>query len=399
MMPPRLRLLHVIASVGPVHGGPSLMVHEMAAGLVAAGHRAEVATTDDNGERRLDVPLDGALERDGVVYRHFERQWRAGTSSLPLARWLRGAAGSYDVLHVHGLFSHPTTAAARAAQRARVPYVVRPLGALQPWGMAQGRRHLKRFLLRFVDGPLLAAAAAVHFTSAEERDQAAAAGVPGRPVVVPLGIRLPPTSSASGQSWLRVRHPDWTDRVIVLFLSRIHPKKGLDLLLPAFADVRARHPRAALLLAGDGEPDYLRALAGRAADLGVARHVRFAGHLSGPDKQGAFAAADLFVLPSRAENFGVAAVEALGAGCPVLVSTAVPLAAAVREARAGWAAVPERAQFTAALDRALATPAVERRAMGERGRALAVARWSRDRMVADLVELYQRLATPRAGRT
>jgi len=398
MTPAQLRLLHVIASVGPVHGGPSVMVHEMAAGLVAAGHRAEVATTDDNGEGRLDVPLGEALERDGVVYRHFARQWRTGTASLPLASWLRGAAGSFDLLHVHGLFSHPTSAAARAAQRARVPYVIRPLGALQPWGMARGRRHLKRFLLRFVDGPLLAAAAAVHYTSDEERDQAAAAGVTGRAVVLPLGIHLPPPAHASGRAWLKVRHPDWTDRVVVLFLSRLHPKKGLDLLLPAFADVRARHPRAALLLAGDGEPDYLRALAGRAVELGVAPHVRFAGYLGGADKQGAFAAADLFVLPSRAENFGVAAVEALGAGCPALVSTAVPLAAAVLEARAGWAALPERVQLTAALDRALATPAAERRAMGERGRALALARWSRDRMVTDLVGLYQRLATP-GGRT
>lgn len=390
-----MRVLHVIPSLGPLRGGPSFMARAMAHGLARAGVEVELATTDDNGPGRLTAPLGRPVTERGVTYRYFPRQTRFYTASAPLAAWLARSAGRYDLIHAHALFSFAPLAAAATAGLAGVPYLIRPLGTLSPWGMHNRRPLLKRLSFRLLDRRALAGAAAVHFTSEQERAEAAALGVPHRAVVVPLPVELDQAGVLRASGRLRARHPSLAGRTVVLFLSRVDPKKGLDLLLPALAAARGRHPELALIIAGDGDAAYVAQLRHEAGRLGLAEAVVWAGHLDGDDKLAALADADLFALPSYAENFGVAVVEAMAAGLPVLISDQVGIHREVAGAGAGLVAPCEPGPLADALA-LLAGDAVLRGAMGERGRQLAQDSYAPDAVIRQLVELYAAIVeTPR----
>lgn len=331
-----MRVLHVIPSLGPLRGGPSVAVPLLARAQVRAGLEVDIATTDDNGpDAHLVVPLETPMDDQGVTIRYFRRQTRFYTASWPLTRWLASNVGRYDVVHIHALFSYAAAPAALLAARSRVPYVVRPLGTLTRWGMEQRRPMLKNLSFSLIERRILDAAAAVHYTSRQERDEASQLGVKASPAIVPLGLNLDDFQDPPPRSDFFRAHPTLEGRPIVLFLSRVDPKKGLDLLLPAFAAVKDSCPNAALVIAGSGEDGFVEGLRRRADGLGLSGSVAWVGFLEGSEKLAAFSAADVYVLPSYSENFGVAPVEAMAAGVPVLVSDQVGVAPDVVETNSG----------------------------------------------------------------
>lgn len=391
-----MRVLHVIPSLGPLRGGPSVAARAMAAGLARAGLEVELAATDDDGPGRLAVPHGLPLREGGVTFRYFPRQTGFYTGSAPLAAWLAANAGRYDLIHAHALFSFAPLAAAAAAAARGVPYIVRPLGTLSPWGLRNRRPLLKAASLQLLDRHALAGAAAVHFTTEQERAEAAALGVPHRPVVAPLPVELDHEGLRRAAGRLRARHPALAGRAVALFLGRLDPKKGLELLLPALAAARAQRPGLALLVAGEGEPGYLAGLRRQAAALGLGDAVVWAGFLAGADKLAALAGAELFVLPSHAENFGVAVVEAMAAGLPVIISDQVGIHREVAAAGAGLVVPCE----TGALARALAALAGDaglREAMGARARALAHGTYAPEAATRRLVAIYAAILAGRRG--
>src|SRR5437762_2322947 len=129
------KVLHVIPSVGPLRGGPSEVIRTMVRGLAETGLEVHVATTDDNGRGRLDVPLGVPVPEDGATYWYFSRQTRFYNFSWPVSRWLAGHVQQYDLVHIHALFSYTTLPAAVYSRRLGVPYIIRPLGTLNRWGM------------------------------------------------------------------------------------------------------------------------------------------------------------------------------------------------------------------------------------------------------------------------
>jgi glycosyltransferase involved in cell wall biosynthesis len=366
-----MRVLHVIPSIGPARGGPSHAVRMMASACARAGVTVDVATTNDNERELLDVPLGSPVVENGVRYHYFERDFYPYTVSRSLARWLGRSVASYDVVHIHALFSFSSTAAARAARRIRVPYILRPLGTLAPYGMEQ-HRLLKRVSWRLVERAMIANAAALHLTSTAERDEALRLAE-FTPEVIPLGI------DTHACSTVRVA----TDRLNVLFLARIHPKKQLDVLLRAVAIV----PDARLVIAGTGDAGYVAGLKQTAADLGIADRVEWAGHLDGDAKTRAFAEAGVFALPSINENFGIAVVEALASGLPVIVSRGVAIHKEVEAAGAGIVADDVQAVATALT--VFEDPA-ERERMGRQARLLAERAFSADAMASGLIGMYER---------
>jgi glycosyltransferase involved in cell wall biosynthesis len=375
----------VIPGVAARYGGPSVAVHAMARGVRELGAHVTVATTDADGRGRLPVPLDRAVDVDGVEYRYFARtlpgEWKL---SLPLARWLHAHVAGFDVVHVHALFSYATIPGCRAPLRRGVPYILRPLGTLDPWSLAQGAAR-KRPYLALVEGKHLRHAAAIHATSRAEADGVAALGHGARVRVVPLGVELPervPERRAGG-------------RLRLLFLSRLHPKKGLPLLLDAVAELtRTGRADVELAVAGTGDPAYLRELEARTRALGIASRVRFLGHLAGADKARALAEAELFVLPSYQENFGIAVAEAMAAGLPVVISDAVAIAPHV--AGAGLVAGRDAPSIAAALARLAADPA-ERARMGARAAQVARTHFSWERTARELWALYGEVAGAGGG--
>jgi len=186
-----MRILHVIPSVGPLRGGPSAAIRTMTRGLAQAGLSVHVATTDDNGPERLRVPYRTPVDEQGVTHWYFPRQTSFYTFSLPLTQWLRRHVIDFDLVHIHALFSYAALPAAYCANRRDVPYIVRPLGVLNRWGMENRRAWMKKLSFRLIERRILAGAAAVHYTSEQERMEAAEVGWQQRAVVIPNATDAP----------------------------------------------------------------------------------------------------------------------------------------------------------------------------------------------------------------
>jgi glycosyltransferase involved in cell wall biosynthesis len=363
----------------------------MARALARQGIQVDVATTNDGGAgRRNGEQLGTALERDGYRLFQFQKQTEFYKVSLPLSRWVARHVTEYDVVHVHALFSHaPTTAASHARARG-VPYIVRPLGVLNAWGMRHRRPGFKTLSFRFRELPLLRRAAAIHYTSRAEQREAESIGAPTRGVIVSLGIDLEPFREPSDPSPFLEAFPSLRGRKVLLFLSRLDPKKGFDLLLPALERIRARHPEARLALAGSGSPDYEQSLREDLDRRGLAEMVVWTGFLQGALKRSALGAATAYILPSHSENFGIAAVEALASGTPCILTPGVAVAEGLQDLGAALVPNADSQSIAEAIDRLFSSPETASE-IGSRGRAHAVREFSMDTMGLRLVDLYSRL--------
>ncbi len=373
-----MRLLHVVPTYVPAwrHGGPILAVHGLCKALAARGHAVTVLTTDVHGDGRLDVPLAEPVTVDGVEVWYFPVRWpRRLYVSPALGRAARGLARGFDVIHLHSVFLWPTSAAARAAQRAGVPYVVSPRGMLVPDLIARRGRWRKRAWMLLAERRTLARAAALHATSDLEAAEAGRLGLRLPPVfVVPNGVEIPPGDATAP------REP------FLLFLGRVSWKKGLDRLIPALVHC----PGVELRIAGNDEEGLRPELERLAGEAGVAGRVVFLGPVAGDEKASLLRRAAVFVLPSRSENFGNAVLEAMAAGCPVAVTPEVGLAETVRETGAGIVVMGDPVRLGEALRDLLADP-VRREEMGGRGARAAADRFGWPAVAREMETAYRRL--------
>ncbi|MBK8742606.1 MAG: glycosyltransferase [Betaproteobacteria bacterium] len=359
--------------------------------LTSQGIEVETATTDDDGYGCRDgVHGRDPSRENGVIRRYFPLRLRLYKVSPAFATWIHKHVRDYDLLHIHSLFSFTSTFAAIAARRSGTPYIIRPLGTLNSYGVSQRRPWLKRLSLFLVDASILRNASAVHFTSEAERLEAGRLGIPMRGAVVPLGVDvgLPVEASIFLEKFPQLRHGQR-----ILFLSRLDPKKNVEGLLRAFSLCRREMRHVSLVIAGDGPSDYVARLKARSIELGLSESVLWTGHLDGELKSSAFAAADVFVLPSFSENFGIAAVEALMAGLPCVLGRGVALAAKVAEAKAGLLVEPTAESIAQGLSRIL-TDEPGRKAMAANAVSLARNAYSIEAMGAGLASLYERLVSP-----
>lgn len=388
-----MRVLHVIPSVSPRRGGPSFAVVAMVKALRAAGVEAEIATTNDDGEGVLSVPCGERSEFNGVPVRFFPR-WSPPVRALRefayargLAPWLGAAVRGFDVVHVHALFSFASTTAMRICRHARVPYFSRPLGQLCAWAI-QRRALKKRLYLALAERTNLRGAARVHFTTEQERRQAEEVEPGLRGFVVPHGIELPaPLPMAREQLRTRLGLP--SDEPVILFLGRLHPVKGLGLLIPALAEV-ARQTRFTFVLAGHAEtPDYEQEVTALLARHGLAERTCRVGFAEGEWKQILLQGADVFALTSHSENFGLAVVEALAAGRPVVLSPGVALAEWVARHQLGEVPLLEVGDLARALGRCLET-AGQDAAFSLRARQVVAAEFAWPAVAARLRGEYER---------
>lgn len=390
-----MKVLHVIPSVSPLRGGPSLAVLGMVRALRRAGCDAEIACTDDDGPGRLDVPLDGPTEWEGAPIRFFPRfsprfsALREFQYSAPLGRWLRANLAHYDLVHVHAVFSYASTRAMHLARRLGKPYLVRPIGQLSAWSLRQ-KAMKKALYLALVERKNLRGAAGIHCTSEAERRDVLAfdAGLPA--FVSPIGVDevakgLHPSAGEGGAAREAVLHRLGLrgGDFVVLYLGRLHPKKGLDVLLDAVAGL----PGVAVVIAGSGDARYEERLRQRAAAPGFGGRVHFAGFVSGAEKELLLRGADVFALPSEHENFGIAVLEALMAGLPVVVSPGVALEDFVRQIGAG-VVVESRAEELAAALRCLAAGGAATAEERDRIRREAAGAYAWDGIAGGLLATY-----------
>ena len=392
-----LRVLHVITSLSKSQGGPAVALPLLARALVQTGVDVTVVTTDDDGRgKRLPVPTgEPVTGEDGVAVVYFRKQTEFYRFSWGLTWWLWQHARNFDVVHIHALFTYTSTMAGWIARWRGVPYVVRPLGVLNHWGMENRRRRLKRWSTRLIELPILRGAACIHYTSKQERHEAVTAGAGDLPsVIIPLGIDTASYQELPDPEVFRARFPVAAGRKVVLFLSRIDAKKGLDLLLPAFAEVVRKHPESLLVVAGDGDPGYVAHLRAEAGRLGLGdSQVLWTGFIAGSEKKAALSAATVFVLPSYSENFGIAAAEALAAGIPSVLTDQVALAADAAETDAALVIRCDVRELTEAITRLL-TDEELRDHLGTNARRMATERFSLTAAGQSLRRLYESIRKP-----
>jgi glycosyltransferase involved in cell wall biosynthesis len=217
------------------------------------------------------MPLGRRIEHDGHGAFYFPKQTEFYKVSLPFRRWMATHVKNYDLITIHAVFSYLSVNAAYRARAAGVPYIIIPHGVLNRWGVKNRRPFLKALSLHFVEKPILRVAAAMYYTSRAESLEAAEAGASARAVIIPHGIDATEFQSLPNSEVFFQRFPLARGRTLVLFLSRLDAKKGLDLLLPAFAALKQKHPLAMLVVVGSGEAGFVRDLKTQANQLGIQR--------------------------------------------------------------------------------------------------------------------------------
>jgi glycosyltransferase involved in cell wall biosynthesis len=361
----------------------------MGRALCQAGVEVLIATTDADGAReRLPLATDATVLWQDVPTVVFRRQWsEAFKYSRPLASWLDAHVAEFDVVHIHAVFSHACLAAASASRRRRVPYVVRPLGTLDPWSLQQ-KAIRKRALWHLGASQMLHGAAAVHYTTDAEQSLAEQRLGLRRGVVIPLGVDEALFDGPPSARELCGNAP------YVLVLGRLHRKKGLEPFIEAFIEVTSDQSLAEwrLAIAGDGDAEYVTSLKNFVIQHGGDDKVQFVGWLSGERKAAALRNAELLALPSHQENFGIVVAEALACGTPVLVSEFVNLADEIRNAGAGWIVPLESAAVIGTLRQALEN-SHERCVRGRAGRELARSRFTWPAVAARLASLYSEITS------
>jgi glycosyltransferase involved in cell wall biosynthesis len=313
-----LRIVHVVSSIDPRFGGVAVAVTGLAVAQRRAGMDVHVVSTFPAG---TDLSPADRLREQGVVV-DIVGPGRGRLLRHPdLAGAIDRAAAGADVIHVHALWEEAQHLAAVIARRRRVPYVLAPHGMLDPWSLRQSK-WVKRLYMFWRLRYDLNRAAAIHFTTTIERDLAAATlRLAPASIVEPNGLDFSEFDPPPARGRFRASHAIAPDRPVVLFLSRIHPKKGLDLLVPALA--RSGLADALLVIAGPDESGYRPEVERLIAQHALGDRVLFTGMLKGAARVEAFVDADLFALPSYQENFGIAVAEALACGTPVVISDQV----------------------------------------------------------------------------
>jgi len=376
-----VRILHILPSLDPRGGGPMEALSNYGQCVRALGHSVEVLSLDDPASAFLPLyPLTATAIGPSV----------GGYAYNPrLVPWLTTRARDYDVIFIHGLWQYHAFGAWRVLHDLKLPYFVLPHGMLDPWfKTTYPLKHLKKFLYwHWADYRVLRDARAVLFTSEEERRLArlSFSRYTAREVVINYGTKSPPQDAQALRERFLQSRPDLQGKRILLFLSRIHEKKGCDLLIKAYARVAAQDRRLHLMVAGPDKTALVPRLRQMAQELGVAASISFPGMLQADDKWGAFHASDAFVLPSHQENFGVAVAEALGCRLPVLISDKVNIWREVQQDGCGFVA-PDTVEGTEHNLRSwLALPVEQAEGMRQRARSTFEARYTAEATARSLL--------------
>lgn len=363
------------------------MVLGLSAALAKQGIEVTIITTNTNGDTGqlpLDVPLGKPIQQDGYKILYFPCfPFRRYKFSLDLLYWLNHHASEFDIAHLHALFSPVITAAAKVAQYKQLPYILRPLGTLDPADL-QKKKLLKIIYVAILERDNISKAAALHFTTQEEANISEKFGISTRDLVIPLGVnRLnkKPRNYQVNPPILRL-----------LFMSRIDPKKGLDLLLPALEKLLAEGVNFKFILAGGNSqlPEYEEKIRLQIAASPLAKNTTITGFVTGEVKAALLRDADLFVLPSYYENFGIAVAEAMAAGVAVVISDKVYIWEEVKQAKAGWVCSLNVDSLTYTLRRALQNDE-ERQKRGDNARKYAEKNYSWEAIACQTIQAYEEI--------
>ncbi|MEL7355052.1 MAG: glycosyltransferase [Cyanobacteria bacterium J06560_6] len=384
-----MKILMAIPYLAAVYGGPSKVVQELAQSLGHKGISVDLITTNANGESKLDVPLNIWIEQDGYRVKYFNCLHHYDSIlSVSLGQWLAQHVSDYDIVHTNNMFA-PTMAIARwICHKKGIPYVTTPHGMLEPWALSY-KASKKRLYYRHFEVPTLKTASVIHVLNQLEAKNVNMLGFQ-QTKIIPNGLHRTEFETLSDPDIFYQKFPQTKDKKIVLFLGRIDPKKGLDLLAPAFAKAHQQFPDTHLVLAGPDSVDFLPTAKNYFMQAGCLGAVTFTGMLTGTVKHSALAAADVYVAPSYSEGFSMSILEGMAVGLPCIITKKCnfPEAAA---AQAAHVVDIDANAISTALSQVLGNLPVGK-AMGKRARELVFRQYTWDCAAEQLLQLYQSIS-------
>lgn len=394
-----MKLLHLVSTYLPAYryGGPIKSVHELNKRLVKKGVDVSVYTTNLDGPSKLEVSLKKEMIVDGVKVYYFPVTFRPWQYSYSWHRILAKNIKDFDLIHITSVFLAASALGAHYAKKFRKPYIISPRGSLMKEPLEKKSPFKKKIYLSLIEKRNLAGASAVHFTAEAEKEEYLKAGLPlKRAIVIPNGLDLAEfqlNEVNHRKIDFRQKFDISPDKKIILFLSRLNWKKGLDTLIPAFAEVVKREPKAVLVLAGGDDENYLKEIKKLIEIKEIEKNkIIFTGMLLGEDKIAAYRDSDVFVLPSYSENFGQVVVEAMYFGLAVVITKNVGISPSVERADAGLVIDKDEKQLTEAILKILNNPDLAKK-MGQRGKQLAATEFSWPDITEKFLEEYNNLLT------
>jgi len=386
-----MNIFHYVDSTDARLGGVPRFVLDASRVMAGTGHPSTVLTLDTK-----DTPPEYLENHDGsslpTVFKLPRPSLMGKLFGPGEMKIIRQQLQKADVLHLHGVWSPTVFQIAKAARQMRIPYVVSLHGMLDDWCMSQ--RNLKKRLFLALGGKtLLEQAARVHCTASAEVAQSHKWFPKGTATVIPCLMDLSAYRDLPGREPAAKKFAFLADSTTptILFLSRLHYKKGIEHLLRAAAELKARGVKAQFALAGNGDPEYVQSLKDLSQQLALTDRVHFVGQVSGAEKVSLYQNATVFALPTSQENFGLVLIEALACGTPIITTKGVDIWRDVQESGAATIVDQNPSQLADAIANVIGD-APGRQIMSDKARPWVFKTYAEERLISQYEEMYQTCA-------
>lgn len=380
-----MKLLIIVPALGSVYGGPSKSVVELAQAL---GRHASVdlVTTNANGSEILDVPLNTWQPKTNYRIKYFSYWgWGDYKFSWSLAQWLFKHITDYDLVNTNAIFSLTNFPAYWACQQQQIPYIVIPRGMLEPWALSY-KAWKKRIYYTLLEKPALQNARLIQMLASTEAEQIKPLNLKTPITIAPNGIHRQDFEKLPNPELLYQKFPETRNKTLILFLGRIDPKKGLDLLATAFGKIHAQFPQNHLIVAGPDNIGFLPTAKDYFASADCLNAVTFTGMLTGSLKYAALAAANIYVAPSYSEGFSMSVLEGMASSLPCVITTGCNFPEAAK-ANAAYVVDIDADAIADALNQCLQSPQ-QAKEMGTRARQLIFEQYTWDSIANKLIKVY-----------
>jgi glycosyltransferase involved in cell wall biosynthesis len=387
-----MKILHVINTLSPRYGGPVKACKDLCSSLAHAGKDVTIYTTDLNYPMGVrDVVLNQEIKQDGYSLFYFHAQFNSYVFSLDFFKAIKNNIKKFDIVHIHGIYRFPQAITAYFCRKYGLPYIIRPHGSLSPYLFNSKRRKLRKRLYEYlIENRNLNNASAIHYTTEEEMILAKSLGFKSNTFINPISIDLSIYNNLPVKGLFRRKYNIDNSKKIILYFGRINFVKGLDILISAFAKTINRFQNVLLVIAGPDNEGYQVQVEEWIKNEKIVTNVIFTGMLMDTDILELLKDADIFVLPSYTENFGIAVAEAMACGLPVVISNKVNIYREVLKARAGLVTNCDSSEISDAFVQLL-EDGEKRKILGKAGAKLVKDKYSPDKVAKNVIKLYNKL--------
>ena len=388
-----MKILIVIPALGHIYGGPSKSVVELAEALGSLGISIDIVTTNANGASNLDFPLCTWITKKYYRIQYFP-YWNIFDYKFtwPLTTWLFEHVSNYDLVHTNAIFSYPVLPTYWACQLHKVPYIVTPRGMLEPWALAY-KSWKKHFYFTLLEKPALQNASAIQMLASTEAERIKDLHLKTPLVIIPNGIHRQDFEHLLSPALFYEKFPIAQNKTLIIFLGRIDPKKGLDLLATAFSKVHKQFPETHLIIAGQDNIGFLPTAKKYFAETGCIDAVTFTGMLTGSMKYAALAAASVYVAPSYSEGFSMSVLEGMAAGLPCVLTTGCNFPEAAASGIANIVDINGE-EIANALIQFLNNPQ-QAKAIGNRARQFILNHYTWQEIATKMIQVYRQILNPK----